>query len=97
MLNAEHICLSSVKTRVGVRLTSNLKLWHPHTRKMMAFINDLCRGRDKAFIIDLCHKRDFFYFSIFFCRRQYKMKFDIDPGYIFRLLLQFHSRKLNTM
>ena len=25
------------------------------------------------------------------------MKFDIDPGYIFRLLLQFHSRKLNTM
>ena len=33
----------------------------------------------------------------FFCRRHYKIKFDIDPGYNFRLLLQFHSRKLNTM
>ena len=32
-----------------------------------------------------------------FCRRHYKVKLDIDPGYIFRLLLQFHSRKLNTM
>ena len=32
-----------------------------------------------------------------FCRRHYKIKFDIDPGYIFRLLLQFHSHKLNTM
>ena len=34
---------------------------------------------------------------IFFLRRHYKMKFDIDPGYIFGLLLQFYSRKLNTM
>ena len=34
---------------------------------------------------------------ILFCRRHYKIKFDIDPGYIFRLLLQFHSRKPNTM
>ena len=58
MFNAEHICLSSVKTRVEVRLTSNIKLWHLYTRKMMAFINDLCHGRDKAFINDLCHGRD---------------------------------------
>ena len=28
---------------------------------------------------------------------RHKMKFDLDPGSIFRLLLQYHSRKRNTM
>ena len=36
--------------------------------------------------------------KLIFCRRHYKIKFDIDPGVTFlRLLLQFHFRKLNTI
>ena len=39
----------------------------------------------------------FYLFSFFFVVRHYKTKFDLDPGSIFRLLLQFRFRKLNTM